>query len=185
MIAFLLITAILLQALVVAAAGGIPKAAFRDARWERKWVAPRDGSIKLHIALRQEDGGRAAEQRLLSISDPKSPYFRQHLTSDEVPYLSTPAQGTVHMVESWLWQYGLFQDATLSGGIFEIDTTIRQAERLLNTTYFYYSDGTNEIVRTELYHLPDTVVGHIDFVAPTTSFPPPSVGRKSETPSKG
>lgn len=176
---FLFFALYLLPALV-AAANGIPKAAFRDPRWERRWVAPRDGPIKLHIALRQEDGGRRVEQRLMALSDPNSPDFRQHLTGDDAQYLSKPGQGAVHAVESWLWQYGLLQGSKSVGGIFEIDTTIRDAERLLNTTYFYYSDGTTEVIRTELFHLPDTVVGHIDFVAPTTAFPRVSNPQKAE-----
>ncbi len=174
---FDLLLSVLLLALE-AAAGAIPKVAFRDSRWERSLLAPRDGPIKLHIALRQEDGGRGAEQKLLSLSDPNSASFRQHLGGDKAPYLSTPAQGTVHAVEFWLWQHGILEGSTLSGGIFEIDTTIRQAERLLNTTYFYYSDGTNEVIRTELFYLPDTVVNHIDFVAPTTIFPRPAVEKE-------
>jgi len=152
----------------------VAKAASRDPRWERQWVAPRDGEIKLHIALRQDDNGARAEQRLLSIADPNSPNFRQHLDSTKASYLATPGQGTVHAVEWWLAQHGLLRDSKLAGGIFEIDTTIRQAEKLLNTTYFYYSDGTNEVVRTERFYLPDSVNGHIDFVAPTTSFPRPA-----------
>lgn len=163
----------LLRALSVSA-GSVAKAATRDPRWERQWVAPRDGEIKLHIALRQDDNGARAEQKLLSIADPNSPNFRQHLDSTKASYLATPGQGTVHAVEWWLAQHGLLRDAKLVGGIFEIDTTIRQAEKLLNTTYFFHSDGTNDVVRTERFYLPDSVNGHIDFVAPTTSFPRPA-----------
>ena len=154
-----------------ATAGAVRKAAFREHGWERRWLAPREGRMKLHIALRQEDDGREIERRLLELSDPESPSYRQHLGADQAAYLSTPAQGTVHAVESWLWQYGMLNDASLFGGIFEIDTTIRGAERLLNTTYFIWSDGTQDVIRTELFYLPDNVAGHIDFVTPTTGFP--------------
>jgi tripeptidyl-peptidase I len=146
------------------------KAAHRDHGWTRKFLAPRDGQMKLHIALRQEDGGKEAERRLMAVSDPRSQRFRQHL-GPEAAYLSTPAQGSVHDFEYWLWKYDLLKDASLIGGIFEIDTTIRRAEKLLNTTYFVWTDGIQEVVRTELFYLPDTVAKHIDFVAPTTTFP--------------
>ncbi|KAK5169626.1 uncharacterized protein LTR77_005603 [Saxophila tyrrhenica] len=154
-----------------ATAGPVRKAAFREHGWERKFIAPRDGRMKLHIALRQSDGGAEVERQLLSVSNPGSASFRQHLGAEQAASISTPAHGSVHAVEFWLWKYGLLNDASLFGGIYEIDTTIRSAERLLNTTYFAWSDGEREVIRTELFYLPDSVDGYIDFVTPTTSFP--------------
>lgn len=107
----------------------------RDARWERRWLAPRDWPLKLHIALRQEDGGAAVERRLLEVSNPGHPPFGKHLDVGRVAALSTPGQGSVHAVESWLWQHGLLKDTILSGGIFEVRVNVRDAEELLNTTY--------------------------------------------------
>lgn len=149
-----------------------PKQAIRDARWQRRWLAPRDWPLRLHIALRQEDGGAEVERRLLEISQPGHPSFRKHLGVGEVARLSEPAQGSVHAVESWLGQHGLLKGVALSGGIFEIDATVREAEKLLNTTYFVFSDGTQDAVRTDLFYVPDDVAHHVDFVTPTASFPP-------------
>ena len=168
-----------------AAAGSIPKSAHREHGWERRWLAPRNAPMKLHIALRQEDDGARVEHELLSISNPDSPRFRQYMTGEEVPYLAVPAQGSVHVVESWLWQHDLLAETSLFGGIFEIDTTIRQAERLLNTTYFVFSDGTKDVIRNELFYLPDNVMSHIDFVAPTTNFPKPKARRAAGDITKG
>ena len=149
----------------------MPQPAVRDHGWERRWLAPRDGSLKLHVALRQEDGGVNVERQLSSLSDPKSPSSRQYLGSGEISYLLTPAQGTVHAVELGIWERGLLQDSTLFNGAFEIDTTIRSVEKLLNTTYSIYSDATQNAIRTELYYLPDPVVEHIDFITPTSVSP--------------
>ena len=154
------------------------KAAFRDHGWERQFIAPRDGPMRLHIALRQEDDGHEIEKQLLDLSDPNGTRFRNHLSADQTMYLSTPARFSVHAVEFWLWKYGLLQDASLFGGIFEIDTTIRGAERLLNTTYFTWSDGTRNIIRTELFYLPNDVAAHVDFVTPTIAFPRRATSRR-------
>jgi tripeptidyl-peptidase-1 len=162
-------TFVLLLALE-ATAGAVGKTAFREHGWRRKLLAPRDGPMKLHIAVRLEDGGQEAERKLLEISDPNSPSYRQHL-GPEAAYLSTPGQGSVHAIEYWLWKYNLLGNSSLFGGIYSVDTTVRTAERLLNTTYFVWSDGSQDVVRTERFYLPDEVVGHIDFVAPTTTFP--------------
>jgi tripeptidyl-peptidase-1 len=162
-----------LLALLALEAGAEPlrKATSGNHCWQRKFLAPRNGRIKLHIALRQQDNGAEVERELLSISDPASPRYRQHISAEHAASLSNPAHGSVHYVESWLWKHGLLKDASLFGGIYEIDTTIRNAEKLLNTTYFVWSDGQRDVVRTELFYLPDSVAGHIDFVAPTTVFP--------------
>ncbi|KAF7195639.1 Tripeptidyl-peptidase sed3 [Pseudocercospora fuligena] len=159
-------------------AAAVPKAALKINGWYRSVLAPRNGNIKLHIALRQEDGGAAVERQLMLAADPGSAGFRQHIGPDKASDLSTPAWGSVRNTEIWLKQHDLLKDASLFGGIFEIDTTIRQAERLLNTTYFVYTDGVQDLVRTELYHLPDSVAGDIDFVAPTTVFPRARAARR-------
>lgn len=116
-----------------AAAGPVRKAAFAEHGWQRKFIAPRDGRIKLHIALRQSDGGAEVERQLFDVSDPKSASFRRHLSPDQAASVSPPAHGSVHAVEFWLRQYRLLNDASLFGGIFEIDTTIRSAERVTNS----------------------------------------------------
>ncbi|KAF2487585.1 peptidase S8/S53 domain-containing protein [Neohortaea acidophila] len=163
-------------------AGTVAKLATRDPRWERKFLAPRDASIKLHLALRQQDGGAAAERHLMAISHPDSPHYRRHLRADEILDLSTPASSTVHAVEVWLAQHGLLASSVLFAGFMEVNATIRQAEKLLNTTYFVFSDGRDEIVRTELFHLPDHLNYHIDFVTPTTMFPRPAIKNASNAP---
>ena len=163
-----------------ATADPVAKSAFPKHGWERGWLAPRDRPLKLHIALRQADDGRDIERQLLAVSDPNSPRYRKYLGAVEAPSLSWPVRDSVHAVEFWLWKWGMLKDATLYGGIFEIDTTVRDAERLLNTTYFMYSDGSREIFRTELYYIPDDVASRIDFVTPTTTFPKPAKTKLSD-----
>ena len=162
----------LISLLALEACGySVRKVAHPEHGWTRQWIAPRDGRIKLHIALRQEDEGHDIERQLLQISDPRSSRFREYLAFDQAAYMSAPERHSVRAVEFWLWKYDLLQDSSLYGGLFEIDTTIRGAERLLNTTYFIWTDGTRDVIRTELFHLPDEVAAHIDFVTPTTTFP--------------
>ena len=156
------------------AAAALPKTISRDHGWEKRSLAPPDSLLKLHIALKQADNGARVEQVLLSISDPNSPQFRQYIEAEEAPLLAAPAQDSVQAVESWLQQHDMFSNATLSNGIFEVDTTVRQAERLLNTTYFVFTDGTQKIIRNELFYFPDSVLEHIDLITPTTMFPKPA-----------
>ena len=168
-------TSVLLAALLLVIEGSsatVQKRAPSNHGWQKRWLAPRDGMIKLHIALRQEDGGAAIERQLAQASDPNSAGFRQHISANQAVELSQPAAGSVRNIEAWLGEHGLLGEASVFGGIFEIDTTIRLAEKLLNTTYFTFSDGVQTIHRVaDLYHLPQSVAGHVDFVTPTTNFP--------------
>ncbi|KAK4495342.1 hypothetical protein PRZ48_013673 [Zasmidium cellare] len=159
---------------VQATSAAIVKRAPANHGWQRIAPAPRDGSIKLHIAVRQADGGNAVEQQLLRASDPKSPTFRRHLTAEEVAKLSQPADESVGAVQDWLRSCGLTTTTALAHGIYEVETNISDAEALLNASYHVFSDGSKNIMRTELLHLPEDVAQHIDFITPTTMFPSPS-----------
>ena len=156
-----------------ASAAAISKVAHPEHGWTKRSLAPHDSPIKLHVAVRQEDGGAGIIRRLHQTSDPHGGCFRKHLSSKEIAALSAPSGQSLQGVEGWLRQHGLWTGASLSNGIFEIETTIRQAEKLLNASYSVFSDGKNDVVRTELYHLPDGVAEHVDFVTPTTTFPKP------------
>ncbi|KAF2214285.1 hypothetical protein CERZMDRAFT_117010 [Cercospora zeae-maydis SCOH1-5] len=147
--------------------------------WERRSLAPSDNSIKLHIAVRHADNGAAIERQLALASDPHHPSFRQHVSADEAGRLSSAAPESISEVEEWLRGHDLLDEASFFGGIFEIDTTIREAELLLNTTYFTFSDGFRDITRAEVYHLPKNVAHCIDFVTPTTNFPQPAEAQQA------
>lgn len=167
-------TNVLLAALLLAAqsaSAAVQKRALSSHGWQKRSPAPPDGPIKLHVALRQEDGGAAIERRLTQASDPNSAGFRQHMSASQAVELSPPTSGCVQSVEGWLREHGLLEKASSSAGIFEIDTTIRLAEELLNTTYYTFSDGVQMINRAEVYHLPEAVASSVDFVTPTTTFP--------------
>lgn len=164
----------LLAGLLLALRGScaiVQKRAPSNHGWQKRSLAPRDGTIKLHIALRQEDDGAAIERQLVLASDPNSPGFRQHISANQAVQLSKPATESVRNVEAWLGEHGLLKEASLLGGIFEIDTSLQLAEKLLNTTYFTFSDGVHTINRAEQCSLPESVARHLDFVTPTTSFP--------------
>jgi tripeptidyl-peptidase-1 len=161
-----------------AAATFVQKRGHPNPTWTKLSPAPKDEVIRLHIALPQADNGAAIEQYLLRASDPSSTSFRDHLCKDQVAKLSEPKQACVREVEDWLARNGLLRKADDSmshvGGIYDVQTTIEQAERLLHTTYFRFrsGDGQGKVInRVEAYHLPEAVAECVDFVTPTTTFP--------------
>jgi tripeptidyl-peptidase-1 len=77
-------------------------------------------------------------------------------------------------VEKWLSDHDLWESSSMRAGIIEIDTSIAQAEKLLNATYHWFTGSGIEdtaLVRTESYDLPEDVAEIVEFVTPTTSFP--------------
>src|ERR1700722_5650544 len=72
---------------------------------KRAAAAP-NSRIKLRIALRQEDPIEL-EKIAMDIAAPGHARYRQHLTGDEVAYLSRPMPQAVKMVQSWLNDFGL------------------------------------------------------------------------------
>jgi tripeptidyl-peptidase-1 len=74
--------------------------------WVKRSTAASSKRIKLRIALRQEDP-LELENIAMDIATPSHPRYRQHLTADEVAYLSRPMAQAVEGVQSWLSDFGL------------------------------------------------------------------------------
>lgn len=152
----------------------VKKSAILDHGFEKVSAAPPDAPITLHIALTQPDNGAAVEEHLLRISDPKHAEFRKHLSGQEVLELSKPSEGCVRTIEGWLEENGLLAKVVMrGGGVFEVEASVGEAERLLRATYAVWRnrDGGREIFSTEEFELPEEVEACVDFVTPTTGFP--------------
>jgi tripeptidyl-peptidase I len=142
--------------------------------WVKRATAAPNSRIKLRIALRQEDPIEL-EKIAMDIATPGHARYRQHLTGDEVAYLSRPMPQAVKMVQSWLNDFGL--SGSLDRDTILVDTSIQEAETLLHTTYHMYEHReTREVLtRTDEYSLPRSLHDMVDFITPTTHF---SLGRK-------
>jgi tripeptidyl-peptidase I len=134
--------------------------------WVKRSTAPSSTRITLRIALRQEEP-LVLEEIAMDIATPSHSRYRQHLTADEVAYLSRPKAQAVQGVQSWLSDFGL--SGSLDHDMIVVDTSVQEAENLLNTTYYSYehSETRKIVVRTDEYSLPRSLHGMIDFITPT------------------
>lgn len=139
--------------------------------WTKRQAAPLDGPIRLSFALKLEDGGYNAVEQLQKLSHPGRPAYRQWLTSEQTSMLARPHLESKDVVEQWLAEHGLSESASLDNSIIHVDATVQQAQDLLDATYYTFTDGTRDIIRTDSFNLPEDVATWIDFVAPTTQFP--------------
>ncbi|KAJ3551509.1 hypothetical protein NM688_g4667 [Phlebia brevispora] len=132
--------------------------------------------LALRIALVQNDSDGLIEA-LHNISTPGNPSFGQYLSSNESAKFTAPSPQTEAAVKSWLQGTRLHASAiTPAGDWLQFNTTVHVANELLgaNFSVFTHTATGEQAIRTLNYSIPTDLVGHIDFVHPTISFPSPS-----------
>ncbi|KAJ3523844.1 hypothetical protein NM688_g8659 [Phlebia brevispora] len=132
--------------------------------------------LDLRIALVQNDKDGLIEA-LHNISTPGNPSFGQHLSSNESAKFTAPSPQTVAAVNTWLQGAGLNASTiTPAGDWLQFNTTVRVANELLgaNFSVFTHIATGKQTIRTANYSIPTDLVGHIEFIHPTISFPSPS-----------
>ncbi|KAI0707297.1 subtilisin-like protein [Earliella scabrosa] len=143
--------------------------------WSLHRRADPDLLIPLKFSLAQSNIDKL-EAFLLDVADPASPNYGKHWSPAKVTETFRPAKETVDAVHSWL-----VDDAGIAahkirlnknGDVMQLNLTIAEAERLLGTEYFVYTDdgGSEHVGCHEGYTLPEHVSKHVDFVWPTVQF---------------
>ncbi|KAJ4154749.1 hypothetical protein LMH87_000028 [Akanthomyces muscarius] len=136
----------------------------------RKSTEAVDGSatIPARIALKQRNLEHGMEL-LLAVSDPASPNYGKHYTSDEVTELFAPDADSINKVTQWLKQAGIDNvSVPKSRGFVDFKTTTDKLESLLQTKYHIYDQANtgSQQLGADAYHLPRAISDVVDFVAP-------------------
>ncbi|KAI9453705.1 subtilisin-like protein [Lactarius psammicola] len=140
-----------------------------------------DTTIDLYVALRPHRKN-ALVDALYDVSTPGRPKYGAHLSKEQVAELVAPHPDTLELVHSWLEYRGIPSSSvsvTHGGSSLKLaGVSVSRANDLLGASYqFYKHVKTNEtIVRTIGYALPAALHGHVQTVAPTTSFDSPRTG---------
>ncbi|KAJ6573378.1 family S53 protease-like protein [Mycena vulgaris] len=116
------------------------------------------------------------EQKLASISAPGSSEFRHWLTMDEVEKFVQPSLETVFAFHAFATANGLKPTIISPNGDWvSIILPVHQANTLFNaqSQRLAHPALPQVIARTLSVSLPSELVGHIDVLHPTTSFPSP------------
>ena len=112
-----------------------------------------------------------AHGHLMDVSDPTSPNYGKHWTSDQVNEVFQPSNDTVQAVKQWLEESGI-SSSKISQSPNKIwlnfGATVEEAERLLYTKYdvFEHKMKGDLTVACDEYHLPKHVREHVDFITP-------------------
>ncbi|KAJ3551202.1 hypothetical protein NM688_g4844 [Phlebia brevispora] len=134
-----------------------------------------DTSLDLRIALVQNNP-EGLINALYEVSTPGSPSYGEHLSKEETESFVAPSPKTVDAVNTWLSQAGLnASKITPTGDWLSINIPVGTANELFDADFsvFTHSATGTQTVRTLQYSIPSKLVGHLDFVHPTISFPSP------------
>ncbi|KAI1435443.1 peptidase S8/S53 domain-containing protein [Xylaria sp. CBS 124048] len=141
--------------------------------WTKVSDASGNTSIPLRIALKQSNLENA-EEYMRQVSHPASDKYGQFWTPEQVIAAFAPSDEAVSDTTQWLLDMGVSPNriAPSAGrNWIKVNSTVAEAEKLLNTTYGIYQDdeGTT-LLACESYALPASIQEHIDFVSPTIQF---------------
>ncbi|KAK4903467.1 hypothetical protein LTR27_000398 [Elasticomyces elasticus] len=139
--------------------------------WKHHTRAERSTILPVRIGLKQRNLEHAARY-IQDVSDPKSPNFGKHWSSEKVANAFLPSQETTDKVTEWLVSSGISADRlshSVGKNWLEFTATVDEAESLLKTQYHVYQqkDTGGYRVACDSYSVPASVRDHVDFVMPT------------------
>ena len=172
-------TRALLLTLLISSASAAPN----PTRWVAKSPSPQDHRLDLSIAVKQNSVGVAnLEKALWQQSNPVDEHYGKHLSPHQVKAMVAPDPAALVAIDTWLESAGVNADraSTSSGGDFvRITVTVAEAEKLMpGATYVRYAErgadqgrNVHRVADPASFSLPSVLRSHVDFVAPTTTFP--------------
>ncbi|KZT71791.1 family S53 protease-like protein [Daedalea quercina L-15889] len=137
--------------------------------------APSDTLLSLRLALVQNDAAGLVDT-LYDVSIPSSTNYGGYLSKEEVEAFIAPTADSVSAVNAWLSDNGI-SSSTISptGDWLLIQVPVSKADDLLDAQFsvFTHAATNKQTIRTLAYSIPTDLVGHLDLVHPTVSFPNP------------
>lgn len=156
-----------------------------DPRWNRGDRVHPDSILPMRIGLSQSNMDDA-HVHLMDVSDPDSPNYGKHWTSEEVIEFFKPSDETTAAVRDWLVASGISdRRITLADNKawFAFDATAAEAERLLHAEFFEFEDDWSggTLAGCDVYHLPEHLTRHVDYVTPGIKLLAPSIDRTKKS----
>ncbi|KAF2163435.1 hypothetical protein M409DRAFT_37264 [Zasmidium cellare ATCC 36951] len=147
-------------------------------RWVKRDRVTTDATLSVRIGLAQSNLEQGHDF-LMDVSDPSSPNYGRHWTSEEVIDMFRPSDETIETVSQWLQDGGIFNESITQSdnkGWLAFPATAKQIERLLYTEYHEYEDLKTGGVQAacDRYHVPAYIGQHIDYITPGIKLMAPS-----------
>ncbi|KAI9667642.1 MAG: hypothetical protein M1821_000459 [Bathelium mastoideum] len=139
-------------------------------KWVKRGRPESTAVLPMRIGLAQNSLDDA-HGHLMDVSDPTSPNYGKHWTSEQVNDVFQPSNDTIQAVTQWLEESGISSSRIRQSANkvwLNFGATVREAERLLYTDYhiFEHRMKGDMAVACDQYHLPKHVREHVDFITP-------------------
>lgn len=139
-----------------------------SSRWTKRSRVQEHRKLPVRIGLAQSNLDEAHDH-LMKISDPSSPDYGRHWTSDEVINFFRPSDDAFHSVTQWLTEHGI-KDVTHSDNKawLAFDAPASTVEALLHAEYYEHHDSLTGGVMPacDEYYVPEAIRHHIDYITP-------------------
>jgi tripeptidyl-peptidase-1 len=136
--------------------------------WTTAAELPAQQELTLEIGLTLQNTDKMIE-KLLDVSNPKSPNYGKWLDREAANALVQPEQEANDAVMSWLAQEGVTKMAS-DGTWVTFKTDLATANRILAADFKQYRRQGVSKIRTTSYSVPQQVAKHVDLIHPTTFF---------------
>lgn len=140
--------------------------------WQQDASVPASRRLKFRIAVKHENAFEF-EQHVINISTPGHAKYGQHMNRDELKAMLRPKPDATAAILSWLTVQGVSpKDIKDKGDWINFCVSASEAERILDTKFYYYSDAVRRVkeIRTLHYSVPQILHKYIHMIQPTTRF---------------
>ena len=140
--------------------------------WHQGRAVPASKRLRFRIAVKQENA-YAFEQHVIAISTPDHPKYGEHMQRDELKAMLRPSATASEAILGWLQAEGVKPaDIRDDGDWINFIVHAAEAERILDTKFYYYSNSISHLerVRTLHYSVPRNLHQYIQMIQPTTRF---------------
>ena len=139
-------------------------------KWVKRGYPDSTAVLPMRIGLTQSSVEHA-HGHLMDVSEPTSPNYGKHWTSEKVHQAFQPSNATIEAVTQWLEESGISSSRISQSpnkGWLNFGATVKEAEKLLYTQYHILEHTTRGhlTVACDEYHVPKHVREHVDFITP-------------------
>jgi len=123
--------------------------------WSKREKMQNDITLPMKIALKQSNLNKL-DDYLMDVSSPDSGKYGKHWSHRKIADTFAPTEETHNAVREWLSSSGISKERIRAS------KSNAEAERLLNTEYYFYEHASGEpTVACEQYDLPQHISEHI------------------------
>ena len=140
--------------------------------WSQGAAPPASKRLRFRIAVKLQNAFEF-EDLVVQMSTPGHSKYGKHMKRDELKAMLRPSSDATNAIVGWLEAEGVPPaDIEDNGDWINFHVPTIEAERILSTRFYYYSNSINDVkkIRTLQYSVPKKLHQYIQMIQPTTRF---------------